>query len=248
MRHKTNNLYAHSPLSSASLAGKAGFGCLINSSSLVAVASSIAGRWCDGVIGEHDIPTAASEPVEVLAGGIVNCVAGGTVTGGDSVTLDAAGEWVVATAGQEASGYVTGGRNDSHANGTFFWMKWDRHIATSATIPTLVAGAEASNAIPVTFAGPAEIAQYRCDVYDAAFLQEVVAAYTLAETGTGAEVSTTAKASLVFTTDAAGAAIITVSDVSTTSTETLFVVVSPFPSQGTVPAIPGPVEVTITFA
>lgn len=92
---------------------------------------------------------------------------------------------------------------------------------------SLTAGTEAANAIPVTVAGPAVVAQYRATVLTAAMVPEVVANYTMAETGAGAEVSTTAQPSLLFTTDAAGAATLTVTDVSTTSTDTLYLLVEP---------------------
>jgi hypothetical protein len=48
------------------------------------------------------------------------------------------------------------------------------------------------------------------------------AAFTLAETGDGAEVSTTAKARLIFTTSAAGAATISITDVAGGSGTTVY--------------------------
>jgi len=112
---------------------------------------------------------------------------------------------------------------------------------------TLSAGAEATNAIPVTVAGPAQVAQYVARVYDADMLLAVVGAITVAETGAGAEVSTTAKPSLLFTTDAAGAAIITVTDVSGSSTASFYVEVSPLSVPAGAKAGPSAI-ISITFA
>lgn len=111
----------------------------------------------------------------------------------------------------------------------------------------LSAGAEVANVIPVTVSGPAQAAQYVARVYDADMLLETAANYTLAETGVGAEVSTTAKASLLFTTDANGDATISVTDVSGTSTDTLYLEVSPMGGSGSLPA-GGSTILAITFS
>lgn len=58
-----------------------------------AVDSAAAGKRCDGVI--YNKP-AAAEAVELVAGGRVKYIAGGTISAGDYVTADSAGEGVVA--------------------------------------------------------------------------------------------------------------------------------------------------------
>ena len=120
-------------------------------------------------------------------------------------------------------------------------------IAELATPLTLTAGAEAANAIPITIAGPAHVAQYLAEVHAATMLRQVAANYTMAETGAGAEVSTTAQASLVFTTDAAGAAELTVTDVAGTSTDQLYLTVTPMSAQAGAKAGPAAI-ISITFA
>jgi len=91
----------------------------------------------------------------------------------------------------------------------------------------LVAGAEVTNVIPVVVTGPAHVAQYKASVYDADMLHGLVGAWTLAETGAGAEVSTTAKPTLLFTTDANGAATISVTDVAGASGLSVYLEVAP---------------------
>jgi len=120
-------------------------------------------------------------------------------------------------------------------------------LAELATPLTLTPGAEAGNAIPVVIAGPAHAAQYLAEVFDANMLQSLIGAITLAETGAGAEVSVTAKASLLFTTSAAGAATIAVTDVSGASTATFYLRITP--AAASAGAKPGPSTiVAITFA
>lgn len=80
---------------------------------------------------------------------------------------------------------------------------------------TLSAAAEDANVIDVTVqvvnAGGTSLSDtVRCI---ATVVGEAAAGFTIAETGAGAEVSTTAKPGLVFTTSAAGAATLSVTDV-----------------------------------
>ena len=119
-------------------------------------------------------------------------------------------------------------------------------LAELATPISLSAGAEAADNIVVTVAGVAQVAQYIARVYDAAGLLAESTAFTIAETGAGAEVSTTAKASLIFTTSAAGAASLTVHDVAGASGASLFLEVSPFSVQAGAKASPTGV-LAITF-
>jgi hypothetical protein len=233
-------------MSSATLAGKAGFGVNINASSKVAVATT-AGRWCQGVLGEQDVPAAADLPAEVITGGFAVAIAGGTVTGGDSVTLDSAGEFVLATAGQEAMGRVVGHQNDSYANGAYFPLWLDRHIAQPATVAAMTIGTESTNVIEISFQGPAEVAQYRLTLYTTAMLPALVGAFTIADGGAGALVTASAKPSCLFTTTAAGLAELDVTDVAGGSGLTCIAVIEPMPDSGKVPSMPGPIESTLTF-
>ncbi len=120
-------------------------------------------------------------------------------------------------------------------------------ILALSTAPTLTPGAEAANVIAVTFASPvASAEQYVAVVYDTN-TETNGAAFRLAETGVGAEVSTTAKARLVFTSDASGAATISVTDVAGASSATVYLVIEPlFISADTAQQV-APVMVAATF-
>lgn len=121
-------------------------------------------------------------------------------------------------------------------------------VAGEVTKVSLTPGAEAANVIPIAVQGLARTAQYVARVYDADMLLETAANFTLAETGAGAEVSTTAKASLLFTTDSAGAAEISCTDVSGAFAGSVYVEVSPLADPaGGIPSVVGSV-VEITFA
>ena len=106
-----------------------------------------------------------------------------------------------------------------------FRVDSDGYTRTKAL--TLTVGAEAANVIGITVAGPAAASQYIATVYDSAMLLGVAAAWTMAETGAGAEVSTTAKPRLLFTTDANGAAVLSVTDVAGASGLSVYVEVRP---------------------
>lgn len=126
------------------------------------------------------------------------------------------------------------------------WIK-DRFFRAASL--DLTVGAEAANAIPVTLqvvdqegSALAGALEYLVEVRDADMLLELVGAYTLAETGAGAEVSTTARPSLLITTSDAGAAQVTITDVSTTSTDTLHLLFIPVSHRGPTG------RATVTFA
>lgn len=99
-------------------------------------------------------------------------------------------------------------------------------LAELATPLTLAVGAEAANVIAVTVTGPAAASQYWAILRDANGVESVVGAFTMAETGGGAEVSTTAKPQLLFTTSASGAAILSITDVVGASGSTIYLTVS----------------------
>lgn len=246
LRHP-NFIATISPISNASLSGKAYFGAKINASGKVAVASSQPGRWCDGIIGEQDVPAAADLPVQFHVAGIVPAIAGGTIPAMAPVTLDAAGEFVVADDGEQAMGYALGYQATSFADGAIFPLLIDKHIAQSVDTIGLTVNAESSDTIAVDVQGPQQVSQYVAELYDSSMLEAVVGAFTMAETGAGAEVSTSARPRLIFTTDANGAAELTITDVATGSGATLFLVVKALPSAGDPPAVVGEYEVAVTF-
>ena len=119
---------------------------------------------------------------------------------------------------------------------------------------TLTAAAEADNAIEVTInlvnlAGEAVSRAQRlhCHLYDAAMLDAVAASFTMAETGAGTGISTTAKPGLLVDTDASGDAKVTVTDVSGSFAGTVYLKVDPLPLTGTnKPGVPA--LIALTFA
>ena len=117
------------------------------------------------------------------------------------------------------------------ANASLVGTTVEAALSELSTPLTLTAAAESSDTIAVTVAGPAQAAQYLATAYDTSMVADA-AVFTIAETGAGAEVSTTAKASLLFTTDAAGAATITVTDVAGASSKTFILVVTPIGTSG----------------
>ena len=101
-------------------------------------------------------------------------------------------------------------------------------------VPALSAAAKAGNAVVVTInlvdAGGSAVSRTQrllCRLYAANMLQVLAAAFTIAETGAGTGVSTTNSASLLLDTDASGDAAITLTDVSTIFTGTLYLEVVP---------------------
>ena len=106
--------------------------------------------------------------------------------------------------------------------------------------PILTAAAEAGNAIAVSIqiknasgTNVSRVQRLRCQVYDASMVPSLVAAFTSAETGVGAEVSTTARPGLLIDTDANGAATVTVTDVSGSFVGTVYIEVEPVNELGT---------------
>ena len=109
-----------------------------------------------------------------------------------------------------------------------------RALATSNAQVTLVAAAEVANVIAIAIqlaegdgTAVAESQELLCEVLDANAELALVGAFTAAETGAGAEVSTTARPSIIISTDANGAAELSVTDVATASGLTVHVLVTP---------------------
>ena len=105
--------------------------------------------------------------------------------------------------------------------------------------PLLTAGAQVSTAKPVTIqlqdlAGDsvARVQRLECTVRRSDGLQTVVGEVTLSETGVGVEVTTTAKATLIITTDANGAATLTLTNASGGALSNMHLVVQPIDLPG----------------
>ena len=99
---------------------------------------------------------------------------------------------------------------------------------------SLTAAAEAGDSRVVTLqvkdftgANLAAAVRFHCQVFAADMSPAESTAFTLAETGTGSEISTTAKAGLLIQTSALGVASITVHDVAGASGVTVYLKVSP---------------------
>lgn len=101
-------------------------------------------------------------------------------------------------------------------------------LQSPAPLLVLSAAAEAANAIAVTIAAnrPGTF-HYLASILETDGTLGDTAAFTLAETGDGAEVSTTAKGHLVISSSSAGAAEVTVTDVAGTYTGDVFLLLQP---------------------
>lgn len=113
-------------------------------------------------------------------------------------------------------------------------------VSQSLVTATLTAGAEAANVIPVTInltdltglVPVSRVQRFVCSLFEATMIEALAAAFTMAETGAGAEISTTGNARLVIETDANGDAIVSVTDVLGASGKTMFLIVEPVPDTG----------------
>lgn len=123
-------------------------------------------------------------------------------------------------------------------------------IATNS-VPVVVQAtpaAESGNAIAVALqigansGSVARVQRLHCRLYDASMLEAVVGSWTMAETGVGSEVSTTARPALLIDTDGNGAAQVTVTDVSGSFAGTMYLEVVPVNAPGS------PTIVALTFA
>lgn len=127
----------------------------------------------------------------------------------------------------------------------------DQIDGASLRRPVATPAAEADDVIAVAIqlqdgAGEdvAEAITCRAQLLDGNAELAAAAAYTMAETGAGAEVSASARPALIFTTSAAGAATLSVTDVVGGADESVFLLVEPIPGEGLVGV---PVLVTLTF-
>tara|TARA_R110000824_G_scaffold377727_1_gene569073 strand:+ start:119 stop:535 length:417 start_codon:yes stop_codon:yes gene_type:complete len=112
---------------------------------------------------------------------------------------------------------------------------------------SLTVGVEAANVIAVVVKAFPAAAQYLAELRSTVMIPELVGVFTMAETGAGSEVSTTAKPALLFATDAAGSATLSVTDVAGGSGLTTFLHVSPAPNQAGIAGNGTPAVATLTF-
>lgn len=122
-----------------------------------------------------------------------------------------------------------------------------QHVAKyglGVTTLSLTANAEAGNAIAVDvqLVDLSGVSVSSADAFVVEVVGQETSAYTLAETGAGTALSTTAKNELAFTLSAAGAAQITCTDVSGASTATVVLAFRPLDS------LAQPEYIAITFA
>ena len=117
-----------------------------------------------------------------------------------------------------------------------------------STAPTLTPAAEIADVINVAFESPiASVEQYMATVIPSTLMTPDTTLFILAETGVGAEVSPTARCRLIFTTDATGAAQLSVNDVVGASSETCYLVVEPLFVSADTASPCAPVMVAVTF-
>lgn len=99
-------------------------------------------------------------------------------------------------------------------------------IRESLAALTLSAAAESADHIAVTVTGAASTT-YVASLYAITGIESVAAAHTLAESGAGSEISTTANSRLIFSTSAGGAATLDAHDVEGGTNTTTYLVVCP---------------------
>jgi hypothetical protein len=132
-------------------------------------------------------------------------------------------------------------------------VKQIANAALALVAPDLSAQAEAGNAIQVNVGlidlngyAAERVQRLACRVYDANLDAADVAAWTMAETGGGTEISTTGKPALLIDTNATGEAILTVTDVSGVYAGNVYLEVVPVSADGSAPGVPA--MIALTFA
>ena len=121
-------------------------------------------------------------------------------------------------------------------------------LYAAATALVAVVNAEAGNAIAIDLQGRAAVAQYEATIYDSNYhLMNSAGDLRLSETGAGAETAGANLSGMLFTTDAAGTAQVTVTDFSGVSTDTFYIAIRPLATSGGVVGSAG-ISVPITFA
>jgi hypothetical protein len=115
------------------------------------------------------------------------------------------------------------------------------------TAPTLTAAAEVADVIAVTMESPvASVEQYTAEVLDTN-MDVNSAVVIVAETGVGSEVAGSGTGRLIFKTDSAGEATLSVTDVVGASGDLFYLMVKPLFESGDVAQQCAPVMIGVTF-
>jgi len=178
-------------------------------------------------------PAASGAKVQLVSGGLALVIADGAIAEGEafvpSDNVDGAVE-ALGTTGGKVCGYALNALADTEQG--YAVLDCVRPSIEDALDYGISAGAEAANVISVTFTGPPGVRTFKLQVFEATMIEALAAAFTMAETGTGAEVSTTANATLIITTAADGAAVVGVTDVPGASGKTVYLQVTPLGDLG----------------
>lgn len=168
-------------------------------------------------------PIAAGAKVMAVPSGPVKLIASGAVVAGEPLVPAAAG--AVSGAAGDVEGRIVGFALESAADGNDFWAIF---MVTPAVHLDYTVNAEAGNAVTVDVVGnPVNAGAKRYFARALSPTGAESANYTLSETGAGAEVNTAGGPGLLFSLSSAGVAQITVTDVSTTATETMILELIP---------------------
>lgn len=222
---------------STGLVGKEGYGVTVDGSGDYSLAATNGTDF-------RGVCTAGGAAATDLCSAVVGYargVAGAAVTEGDPLTLDSSSRFITATGTTTVVGVAR------QAAGAADEIIWIETVKQSIETLTLTAAAESTDTIAVTVA--TSVASLRAIAYTVDAVTGVpdvttTDAYTVAETGGGTPVSPAAGggAQLIFTCSAAGAAVLTVTDVAGGSDQDVHLVVIPLGHPG-VPAK----DIVLTF-
>lgn len=203
---------AHRDSDATGLVGKEGYAVTVDGSADYALAA-VSGTDFRGVCTSGG--AAATDKCGAAIGYLPSLIAGAALTEGDFLTTDSVGRLITWTAGTTVIGMAL--ESAGAAGEQFRGFVWPQNPSLQSL--ALVAATEVSDVIAITVTGRAST-EYVMEGYEATMIEAVVGALTLAETGAGAEVSTTANARLIFTTSAGGLATISATDAAGASGKT----------------------------
>jgi hypothetical protein len=215
---------AHRASDATGLVGKEGYAISVDGAAKYTLAA-IGGTNFRGVCTSGGI--AAADKCGAALGYLPSVVTGAVVAEGDYLTLDSASRFITWAGNTVCVGMAL--QASGAAGETIQAVVWPGNPAQADL--TLAAGTEAANVIAITVAGRPSTT-YVIEGYEATMIEAAAAALTLAETGAGAEVSTTAQARLLFTTSTAGAAIVSATDVAGASGKTFQMLCYPVDGRG----------------
>lgn len=197
-----------------------------------------------GIIAQ-DGGNTAGKPVHLVRAGRTLAVAGAAITfNTQELMYNSVGKLIPATVGSTVCAHYRGEKAGASAAATY-WIEVDvephPYVKRDALNVTLgmTAGAEDTNVITVACQAKdsagnsiAEAVEFELSGFEATGIEAVVGALRLAETGAGAEVTTTANSRLFITTSAAGVATVTVTDQAGASGKTFHIVATPIGRPG----------------